>query len=385
MTAISRQAALITPRGRGAVATWWIRGDVESWQRLPFESAISLTPVDQPLGRILFGQWRGEKVVLAKTGEFEWELHSHGGAAAVNRLQTDLEEAGFQIISWQQSLTEKTTRLESEFLIATTQTVTWKTTEILLRHSADHFLQRLRTWKQKLASPSPELEEVISECDEILRWETLGQRLTQPTRVVLAGVPNAGKSSLLNRLAGYERTIVQNQPGTTRDVIGVEIALDGFPVTLTDTAGLRMTEDRLESLGISKAREVLKKADLIVHLIDLTSEPIDEERQFDAQFPNAITVLHKCDATAHATRQPTSDLRVSSLTGEGLDQLIEAIVRRLFSESPDEQQIIPVTDRQCRLLATIQDSLRENDPARAIHGIETLIHGEQHPTSQSAR
>ena len=376
MTAHSSQAALITPRGRGAVATWRIKGDQKLWRRLPFESAISLSPIDQPVGRILFGHWQGEKVVLTRLSESEWELHCHGGTAAVSRIQADLESSDCRILSWQELVAETETLLESEFTSATTQAVTWKTTEFLLRHPASRILERLENWK-RLAHESPDnLQTVIVECDRMLSWRTFSRRLTEPALVVLAGAPNVGKSSLLNRLAGYNRTIVQNQPGTTRDVVGVDIVLEGFPITLTDTAGLRDTDDRLESMGISRAREVLQAADLILHLVDISLPDFEDDQQFASEFPHAMTILHKADCRPHTSRTISSELPVSSLSGEGVDSLIATMMARLVPKSPSEEDFFPVTDRQAALVEQIRETAKQGNSVEVERLIDVLIHGE---------
>lgn len=376
MTANSPQAAVITPRGRGAVATWSINGPTSIWEKLPFVSAVSFSPVDQPLGRILFGLWHGEKVVLTRVGETEWELHCHGGSAAIARIQSDLEQIDCRIQSWQEMVGQNQSLLESEFQIATTQAVTWKTTEFLLRHSALQLLQRLQDWQQRLQNSPTNTTPIANECRQILSWQGFGRRLIQPALVVLAGAPNVGKSSLLNRLAGYERAIVQNQPGTTRDVVGVDIVLEGFPITLTDTAGLRVTEDQLESMGISRAQDVLQKADLILHLVDVSSAPSEEEARFATHYPDAVTILHKCDTPLHAGRTSSSGFLVSSLTGAGIDPLIASIMSRLIPAYPSSDDLFPVTDRQTRLLEQIESALEHAHASKAERLIERLIHGE---------
>src|SRR5205807_1170609 len=100
--------------------------------------------------------------------------------------------------------------------------------------------------------------------DELLKFAALGQRLVEPWRVVVAGAPNVGKSSLVNALAGYQRSVVAPVPGTTRDVVTTALAFDGWPVELADTAGLRDAADELEEAGVARARATLLAADLVV-------------------------------------------------------------------------------------------------------------------------
>jgi len=337
-----------------------------------------MTIEDQPVGRILFGYWDGEDVVVIRTGEEEWELHCHGGYAAVNRIQASLESKEVQIQDWQNLETQSVTRLEREFQSAITESVTWKTAELLLRHPTSEWITELRRWQTKLIEKTTtELtREIQTRCEQILSMSDFGIRLTTPATIVLAGAPNVGKSSLLNRLAGFDRSIVQNQPGTTRDTVGAEIALEGFPVTLTDTAGLRQTEDRLESAGIIRAQKVLGTADLILFLIDGTTAPSPEEDETRQQYPQALNVLHKSDQAVHFGRKNQQfDLHVSALTGEGVEDLIETIIGRLVPERPDASAIFPVTYRQIDLLKSIVSAIDSNEIEALDRLLENLLTG----------
>jgi tRNA modification GTPase len=106
--------------------------------------------------------------------------------------------------------------------------------------------------------------ELTAQLDALLRWSEFGRHLTQPWQVVLTGVPNVGKSSLINRLLGYSRSIVYAEPGTTRDVVTAATAFDGWPVELSDTAGLRDAAGEIEAAGVERARRHLATADLAI-------------------------------------------------------------------------------------------------------------------------
>ncbi len=160
-----------------------------------------------------------------------------------------------------------------------------------------------------------------------------GALLRQGARVVLAGPPNAGKSSLFNALAGCARAIVSPHPGTTRDLIESTIDLDGYPLTLVDTAGIRDTEVEVERTGVELAMAAAASADLVVRLHDAAHSAAD-----DGDVPVTTSVLHvisRCDLACPGSLErlaghlPEGALRVSSASGEGIAELQRAIVRAL--------------------------------------------------------
>lgn len=145
-----------------------------------------------------------------------------------------------------------------------------------------------------------------------------GERLREGFCVVLAGAPNAGKSTLLNALSGRDAAIVSEIPGTTRDAIEVRCDLGGLPVVLVDTAGLRETEDRIEAEGVNRTRRRMQSADLILHLVPMGDRP---DRQAVTGVPTLV-VQTKADLAAGVEPQ---GLAISAVTGAGLDALLDAI------------------------------------------------------------
>ncbi|GJD82999.1 tRNA uridine-5-carboxymethylaminomethyl(34) synthesis GTPase MnmE [Methylobacterium haplocladii] len=145
-----------------------------------------------------------------------------------------------------------------------------------------------------------------------------GERLREGFFVVLAGPPNAGKSTLLNALAGREAAIVSSLPGTTRDAIEVRCDLGGLPVVLVDTAGLRETDDPVESEGIRRTRRRMEDADLVLHLL-----PADEAGEAATPPQRGLAVQTKIDLLA--ALRSGDDLGVCALSGAGLDALLDAI------------------------------------------------------------
>jgi small GTP-binding protein domain len=174
------------------------------------------------------------------------------------------------------------------------------------------------------------------------------QTFREGAMVVIAGQVNVGKSSLLNALIGRNRAIVADLPGTTRDFLEENLVIDGLPVRLVDTAGLRKTRDEVEQQGLELAKELFLEADLILMLVDITCGPADYEAELLERYgPDKILgVANKCDLAASIPRlwpegevgkdlQPLQKLDwvdISAKFGQGIDALAAAIRGRLLKE-----------------------------------------------------
>ena len=391
-------AAVLTPRGRGAVATIRIQGDVhfsDSRPTMLFRPANGQPLHEQPLGRICFGHWGQpvpEEVVVCRIDESTTELHCHGGDAAVRRIINDLQSAGCAIQTWQQLIAKTSCQFDAECRDVLTRATTLRTAEILLRQHAgvlksalDELLQFARTnpnGEQSEFSESTDRSsrrdiaalqnEFIHRLDELLGWSNFGLHLSRPWNVVLAGRPNVGKSSLINALLGYSRSIVFDQPGTTRDVVTAETALNGWPIQFSDTAGIRKADDELESAGIDRAREQLRAADCQLILLDTSQPPHPDDHQLLSDWPDAVVVAHKCDLpNIWAGAIPPTAIPVSSLKETGIIVLADQLVGHLIPELPDSNSPIPISTRQVELLTTTRAAAGRSNWSTCC---ETLSH-----------
>jgi tRNA modification GTPase len=167
-------------------------------------------------------------------------------------------------------------------------------------------------------------------------------------RVVIVGAPNAGKSSLLNALAGSDVAIVSDEPGTTRDLIEIKLDLNGLPVLVTDTAGLRETEGKVEKIGIDRARERASAADLVITLTDL-SDPVAPVLD-DVEDGVTLRLGTKSDL-ASSPVGAAYDLVISTRTGEGLDDLLETLTKLAEFAAGNLSDPLPTRRRHMELLA----------------------------------
>ncbi len=340
----------LTPAGRGAVATIGVIGNVNVVDS-HFRAANSQLIANQPVRRICFGRWGDEareEVVCLKTAPDTVEVHCHGGLAAVDRILQDMQGSGCEIISqpeWQ--------RLTSDEMTAECiHNVARATTRLAMHHAVRQqtlFVQAIRDLEN--LPPTEALESI----ETMLQWGSLARHLLTPWKVVLCGPPNVGKSSLINALVGYERTVVFNQPGTTRDVIEVETAFQGWPVTLSDTAGIREAASDLEAAGIARAKSQLETADLILVVGEATGSATIPSETLSGIAVQKRRILNKADLVK--AQSPDDGLPVSAVTGEGLPELINQICEDLIPSPLPQDQAFPMSDAQFRLLEERRASL----------------------------
>ena len=187
--------------------------------------------------------------------------------------------------------------------------------------------------------------------DELLGWieQPRVERLKDGVLVVVAGPPNAGKSSLINAIAGEERAIVTDIPGTTRDHIEIPLSVGGVPIRLTDTAGLRETADAVESIGVERTSKLVEAADVLVWLGELNGDaPLH---------PRTLFVHSKSDQPLRGAA-PQGSLPVSSVTRQGLAELLAA-VEKFAREVLPAEDVITLNRRQAAHIAEAEGALRD--------------------------
>jgi tRNA modification GTPase len=190
---------------------------------------------------------------------------------------------------------------------------------------------------------------------------------------VLAGRPNAGKSSLFNALLGQERAIVTELPGTTRDAIEAGATCGGFPFRLVDTAGLRASDDRVERLGIEVSRRYLAAADVVLFCAEVGRALSAEERAFLAEVAAPVLLVRtKADASPSGDRD--GDLAVSALTGVGLPALRDRLAALAFAQLSATAAPGPVLTRERHraALARALEEVKEFAAARRA-GLEVVV------------
>ena len=207
------------------------------------------------------------------------------------------------------------------------------------------------------------IEKTVLKIKSLLSNADEGKIIRDGLNVVIIGKPNVGKSSLLNALLKEKRAIVTDVPGTTRDVIEEYVNLDGIPIRITDTAGIRETEDIVEKIGVEKSKEKIEEADLIILMLDTSREIDDEYKAIIDKIKNRkyIVLLNKIDLDMKISQEIVSNLDnkidISAKTGKGIDDLKDMIKNLFFNgEINSESLIISNTRHKQALYRSLENS-----------------------------
>ncbi len=289
------------------------------------------------------------------TGESVLELHGHGGPIVVDMIVGAVLAAGARRaepgeFSKRAFLSGKLDLAQAEAVADLIASGTARAARAAVRSLSGEFSRRVDALAERLVRlrlhveaaidfPEEEIDflsdaallERLDDCDaaftNLLADAGQGRVLRDGFRIVIVGRPNAGKSSLLNRLSGQDAAIVTEVAGTTRDILREQIDVDGLAVELVDTAGLREDPDRIEAEGIRRAREALASADAILWIRDATDAGAGAVEDLPKGVP--VTVVHnKVDLTGDRPGHREGAVWLSAETGEGMDAL-RACIRRL--------------------------------------------------------
>ena len=304
---------------------------------------ISLRAAD--INRVLYGKILEEDVIVCRTAEHSVEIHSHGSPVAMRRIAELLAAHGAGEIDREEYLEEN-----YEDVIQRTaagmlpHATTWRATRILL----DQMNGALRKAFMEIetAEDDTRREELLA---ELARRRDVARHLITPWRVVLAGKPNVGKSSLFNAVMGFSRVLVHEESGTTRDVVRETVTLDGWNFEFVDTAGLNAeTRDEVEKEGIRRAISVLEDADLILHVrdaADFEAEVGGYLNEVGGLCAVVLNVWNKSDLRETLPAEfPEDAIFVSAKEAESVVRLCEKILQMLIPEPPAPGTAIPICE-----------------------------------------
>ena len=366
---IAAVATAVAP-GQGGIAVIRLSGPVAE----QVGQEVVRCPGHQEWGshRILYGhvmaadgQRRLDEVLLllmraprSFTGEDVVEIHCHGGVMAVQQvMERVLEQPGVRRalpgeFSQRAVLNGRLDLTQAEAVSELVSARSRRAADLAMAGLDGGIQARITVLRERLLDQLTELEARVDFEDDLppldgtallnelqaVRAELLalvadgerGDALRHGLRVALVGRPNVGKSSLLNRLSRRERAIVTELPGTTRDLLESEIVLDGVPITLMDTAGIRATNDAVEQLGIARSEEALISADVVVLIVDGHVGWTATDAQLLARIPNdvpRVVVANKSDLDGPPL-PGLVDVQFSALNGAGEDAFVQVLLER---------------------------------------------------------
>lgn len=332
------------------VAAPGIGGEIlPSVRHVRFRNPVSDTPLDDGV-LLAFAAPR------SYTGEDVAELQCHGGAVAPRRVLEACLAAGARLarrgeFTERAYLNGKLDYDQASGVLALVDALTDRAADAAMEGASGAAARALRALYDRALALSATIEHALDVSEEELpegftrsiaesvndlRGQTRaeivrareGRMLRDGAKVVLAGPPNVGKSSLFNALVGSARAIVSDRPGTTRDAIEAWIDIAGWPVCLVDTAGLRTAADAVEAEGVERAKNIAAAADIILDLHDAPPAVLSGEA---ADLPRKIVVLTKCDLLPGD--RPQGLVAVSAVTGEGIERLKGVIAERLVAKA----------------------------------------------------
>lgn len=380
------RANLLTSGAPSAIAVIELSGAeaISNLQR--FWRPASSMPLK--LNRIRYGVWDGggevarendaetravEDVVVCLTASDRIEIHCHGGQIAAKRILDDLQGAGVfiamvQVSSWQ------TPSCKDDFLmqLETWEHRTWDAflksrtvmaTSVLLDQVRGVFSNECKVIQQLIVSGNQQEAKVLVQ--RLIQRSRIGLPLVDGWRIAIAGPPNAGKSSLMNAILGYDRAIVHESAGTTRDVLEEQSSILGWPVRFIDTAGLRNSDDVVEKIGVERAWDVAANADCILLLIEPNEGWTDlHTRVFQNGKSKTILVGSKSDIKSFSEdmiplqfRTAAAFCNISSSAGTGLEQLFETIIANWIGDSLQSGDAVPLFDDQVQWLTWMTNSI----------------------------
>ena len=372
------KAAVLTGVGRSAIAVIGVAGTNAN----EVITTCFLPTTSRPFaaGQIRFGLWQGkrvldgdlpsetasqasgESVVIAPISDQKFEIHCHGGVAATARIIDDLESLGVTVVdprdqAWNPAVPvviREAQGVLSRCLTARTAAIAMDQVRGAMRDWCESVLTACDTADARNdAADTKGTAWIQKDAQQMLKTADFGVRLSDRFSVVLAGPPNVGKSSLINAIVGYDRSITMDLAGTTRDVLHADTIIDGIAVRLSDTAGMRQSAGAIEHQGIVKAQQATRNADVVVWVYEAGKD--DDFEQFtllEADSAKVIRVLNKADLLSGSETLPKpetdfqTDLQTVATTGSGVPELMQAIWDAVVGTFPAAGSAVAITERQ---------------------------------------
>ncbi|CAK02640.1 tRNA uridine-5-carboxymethylaminomethyl(34) synthesis GTPase MnmE [Bartonella tribocorum] len=332
------------------------------------------------------------------TGEDCAEFHLHGGKAVVNRFLDELSTfSGCRIaeageFSRRAFMEGKLDLVQAEGLADLIEAETESQRRLAVMGTSGHLTTLYRDWRHKLMKVRAFIEAELDFADEEDIPDTISDKIWKDVedlctslrehiregerasilrdglKIVIAGAPNSGKSSIMNRLAGRSVAIVTEEAGTTRDALEMRLVLGGLPIFLTDTAGFRKTENKIEQLGIEVAKQHVREADLVILVYDIVNPKQVDLPETSAEIwrvGNKLDLYEKND--------PCWSIQFSALTGLNFDCFIKKLESFCHRRASEVGNLVPARKRQLQLL---KEAVKEIENSLNYHSLDLSLRAE---------
>ena len=389
--------AIATPAGRGGIGVVRVSGDKSK------EIYLALTgkePIARQAQYVSFKS-SSEQIIdkgialffqnpSSYTGEDVFECHAHGSRVLLEMLQSEIIALGARParpgeFTERAFLNDKIDLVQAEAVADLIDSNSKKAARSAMQSLDGAFSKKVNELRElvfnsraliEAALDFPDEEDVdvdimpaveniykaMSELKSLLKKAEAGRVLDHNPTIVIAGLPNAGKSCLINALCGYDSAIVSEEAGTTRDIIREKVFLGDYVVTLIDTAGLRETSNKIEKEGVARSHKALKIADIVLYVVDhcVVSESCsDQVNAHISPDVKKITVNNKIDLCQGESFNNTNDtVYISAKNGEGIETLIKLICS-LLDLSENDEDIIFARQRHIDALSSIEEQLSQ--------------------------
>ena len=331
-------------------------------------------------GSIMDGQRVIDEVLVGCEGENEFVIHCHGNPLLVEQIVKLCQVHGATLAGAGQFMAEtyqsqSATIIEAEAKLAMQTCATLSGVKIISNQLTHGLLPLAQNWLETFDTMS--MQQLWAQCHQVLRKTSRAKYLINRCKIVIVGPPNSGKSTLLNQLAGQDEVIVSDTAGTTRDWVHITCRIGPILADIYDTAGLdAMLKQQHEVDGASQqmTHELVRSADMNVFVYDVTKEEQAQQVLFSLGSLKAVIVANKCDLLTPRQRENlySKYVRLCAKTGDGLDQLTQAILAAMKVADFNPRTPVCFTDRQ---LQTLRQILHTNDESKAKKHIQTLLFG----------
>lgn len=383
-------ACRLTPVGEGGISLIELSGpdSVAILDRL-FQNPHGVRVAQMEPGRLLYGRLVRNDAPLDEVllecvqagGHGVFVINGHGGALASQRTMAALMAEGARPAREREFLARQrrlglVDRIQEEAAQRIPRALTLRAAQVLIeQHEGalaavrDELLRRT-DWPW-----------VVERLRRLLATAAFGRGMVRPPRLVIAGRPNVGKSTLANALLRFDRMLVHAEPGTTRDTIEEGLSLGGLPFTLVDTAGLRAAQSEVEREGVRRGAQALRRADVALLVFDASVPLQEEDRRILARSGTRmrVPVLNKSDLPAAIPARLIEEetgcrpMVVSALSGAGLGELEERILRAAYPQMPAKGEAVLFTLRQERLVKAALRAAERKDRARLAAAMNALF------------